>query len=228
MVEHINYSISEQWADYHEVLRSAIMNLVAVVQAQLNREQIKVLDVGCGRGELLAGLQSRNTVPFGIDMDKECVRLSKQYVGRVTVGDIASIPNHYENEYFELVIASHILEHLDNPRKGVEFLKAATKKYLIIAVPNLSQFVNLSWLKKSPGFVNKGHQLGWDAAHLNTFLTYTCGLEVLCWQPDRVLLHSRFVKLARLLGIERKLQDSILPRLFPLQSRSLIVLCAKK
>jgi len=98
---------------------------------------------------------------------------------------------------------------------------------LIIAVPNLAQFINLSWKRKNPGFGPKGHKMGWDPVHLNTFLVYSCGLDVLCWQPDRVFIHSRFVKLARILGIEAKLKGKILPRLFPFQSRSLIVLCAK-
>ncbi len=95
-------------------------------------------------------------------------------------------------------------------------------------MPNLTQLVNLYWKRKTPGFVTKGHRVGWDPPHLNTFLTYACNLEVLDWQADRVLLHSRFVKLAKAIGIKEKLQDNILPRLFPLQSRSLIVLCAKK
>jgi 2-polyprenyl-3-methyl-5-hydroxy-6-metoxy-1,4-benzoquinol methylase len=228
IMQHINYTIPKEWAAYHAVLRNAIMRLVSVVQSRLKSEEIKVLDVGCGRGELMSDLKRLNILPSGIDMDEKCVKMSSQY-GNTVIGDISKIPEHYENECFDLVVASHILEHLDNPRQGVEFLKAATKKYLIIAVPNLTQFVNLSWRKKkTPGFVNKGHQVGWDPAHLHTFLVHTCGLDVLCWQPDRVLLHSRFRKPAKLLGIEKHLQDKILPGLFPLQSRSLIVLCAKQ
>jgi len=207
-------------------LREAILTLVADVQIRLNREDIKVLDIGCGRGELLADLKQRNTRPFGLDMDEECVRMSSRY-GEIKLGEISSIPDLYNNESFDLVIASHVLEHLDNPKMGVALLKKITKKYLIVAVPNLSEFVNLSWLKKKPGFVNKGHQFGWDSKHLHTFLTCHCGLDVLRWQPDRVIIHSRLVRLTKILGVEKKLKDNILPRLFPLQSHSLIVLCAK-
>lgn len=227
MIQHTQYTVPEQWADYYTVMRKAIMNLVADVSQRLKKRSIKVLDVGCGRGELMADLKASNTQVFGMDIDAECVRMSSRY-GNTLLGDISKIPEHYKKEVFDLVIASHILEHLDTPRQGIESLKHATGKYMIIAVPNLSQFINLSWLKKIPGFVNKGHQVGWDAAHLHTFLTYTCDLEVLRWQPDRVFIHSRLQKPVRLLGIEKKLEDTILPRLVPLQSRSLIVLCAKR
>jgi len=226
MLEHVKYEIPDAWADYHAVLRKAIMELVSDVQARLDKHSIKVLDVGCGRGELMADLKTNNAVPSGMDMDAECVKMSDQF-GDVVTADISKIPEIYEKESFDLVIASHILEHLDNPRQGVEFLKQATKKYLIIAVPNLSSFTNLFWFKKAPGFVNKGHKVGWDPAHLHTFLVYTCGLNVLCWKADRVLIHSRFVKLAKIFRVENTLKDNILPRLFPLQSRSLIVLCEK-
>jgi hypothetical protein len=130
----------------------------------------------------------------------------------------------FSERSFDLVIASHVLEHLENPTRVVRSIAKLTRQYLIVAVPNLCALANLKWRHDEPQMVNRGHKCGWDPSHLKTFLI-GCGFETIRWQPDRVYLQRRLRPLAAALGAKRYLEDRLLPRLFPFQSHSLIVLC---
>ncbi|MCB0070873.1 MAG: class I SAM-dependent methyltransferase [Caldilineaceae bacterium] len=226
MTQHIRFNVPETTRDYHTRLRSSIVSLVTECQESEQRQDISILDVGCGRGELIPELQATGAHVSGVDMEPQCVAMSSKYAD-IKQGSIYEIEQLYGREQFDIVIASHILEHLESPKHGVESLAAVSKKRLILAVPNLAEMRNLRWRIRDPGYVNRGHQVGWDAPHFNTFLVYACGLTVEKWQPDRVYLPRRLQSVAKLMGVTRRLQDNWLPSWFPLQSHSLIVLCRK-
>ncbi len=227
MTEHIQLDISESIRDYHQRLRRGLCSLVAECQRREGRSELHILDVGCGRGELLLELRALGAHVSGVDIEPQCVALSSQY-GDVQQGSIYDLRDLYRNEQFDIVIASHVLEHLEAPKQGVEALKAVTRKYLILAVPNLAEVRNLRLFARNPGYVNRGHQVGWDAPHFNTFLTFACGLKVEQWQADRVYLPRRLSQLLQILGMLHLVQDHWLPKWLPLQTHSLIVLCTKQ
>ena len=229
MTIHIKFDLPEETKSYHKSLRRALLFLVEECQKRESRTDISVLDVGCGRGEILSEIRSLGAHVEGVDMEEECVLLSQQYA-EVKRGNIYDLPDLYSDSEFDVVIASHLLEHLENPKHGIEMLKRISRKYLILAVPNLAEFRNVSWFARTPGLVNRGHQVGWDPAHFNTFLTHACDLTILQWQPDRVFAFPiRFhgvVDKFGLLGAIYYVQDNWLTKLFPLQSHSIITLCS--
>jgi SAM-dependent methyltransferase len=159
----------------------------------------------------------------GLDADAHCVHHC-QKVATAVHGDLRDIECIFDERSFDLVVASHVLEHLENPTDVVRSIAKITRQYLIVAVPNLGELANLKWRRDEPQMVNRGHKCGWDASHLKTFLA-GCGFETVCWQPDRVYLQRRLRPVAAVLGIRRLLEDRLLPRLVPFQSHSLIVLC---
>lgn len=224
--EHINLNIPEETKDYHNVLRAAIVKLVRYCQHEQQQEDIKILDVGCGRGELLYDLTCLGTSVQGVDMEDRCVLLSQEFAP-VHKGSIYDLQNIFPPNSFEIVIASHVLEHLENPQRAIDMMKNVSAKYLIIAVPNLAEFRNLRWRQSDPGFVNRGHKSGWDAAHLNTFLHYSCGLNIVKWQPDRVYVHRFLRPFLRPFSLLTVIQDRWLPLRLPYQAHSLIALCTK-
>lgn len=104
---------------------------------------IKVLDVGihCGAGTaLLAELHnkySHNHLKMDVtgldivDNFKDYIQLSYPLVKFIRK-DIFEIPN---NKKWDLVICSHVIEHLKNPFAFVEQLRKLTTKYVIVACP---------------------------------------------------------------------------------------------
>lgn len=97
-----------------------------------------VLDVGCGEGFTLARLSKEKIgkVYEGIERDGAAIELGKKLYPRLTIeqGDIYKLP--YKDNFFDLVVCTEVLEHLDNPRKAYKELIRVSKKYILLSVPN--------------------------------------------------------------------------------------------
>ncbi|MEJ5376002.1 MAG: class I SAM-dependent methyltransferase [bacterium] len=82
---------------------------------------MRVMDLGCGRGELLRHAVEAGALAFGVDPSKEAIEISKETLFRSSVGGIipraglcraegSSLP--FSSSVFHRVILSDILEHL--------------------------------------------------------------------------------------------------------------------
>jgi SAM-dependent methyltransferase len=72
-----------------------------------------VLDVGCGNSPFKFLLDSNNTKYFGIDIAyADCFDYKNP---NITIFDGQNIP--FENDYFENIISTEVIEHIDNPEK---------------------------------------------------------------------------------------------------------------
>ena len=80
---------------------------------------------------------------YGIDINSEAVNIAKKHGIKAKLGDIEEKWD-YPNEYFDIVIASHIVEHVVNPDALLLEANRVLKKkgILIIATPNLGAWFN--------------------------------------------------------------------------------------
>ena len=186
----------------------------------------KILDVGCGRGELLQLLAESGYEAFGCDMDAECVRLSSKYanVQQLTVEQISS--DKFECK-FDLVVMSHVLEHVENPSAMMVRLKGLSKN-LLISIPNPYYLSNIvkSLLRIPASHVNAGHLYSWDWDHFKTFVELGHDCRVKEWFYDSVALPvpSFIRKWLVSIGILPVIEDHILRFLLPRFSRSITAL----
>lgn len=70
-----------------------------------------ILDVGCGVGYVLSGI-SDTWNKYGVDISKWAAEKAKKY-GIIFQGDLEQA--HYENDFFDVVVLNHVIEHLNNP-----------------------------------------------------------------------------------------------------------------
>lgn len=100
----------------------------------------KVLDVACGVSTL--GKTFGNDV-YGFDLNPQAVKVAKMMSIKARLGDVEK-KWKYPTEYFDIVIASHIIEHLVNPDHLILEAKRVLKKsgILIILTPNLAAWFN--------------------------------------------------------------------------------------
>jgi len=103
------------------------------------RKGIKILEIGCSGGPLLNLLVSQGYHQiFGIDISKKAVQLCKAR-GFKNVFLMDGANPHFDGEEFDLIIASDVLEHIQDDEKAVKewrrFLK--TEGIIICFVPAL-------------------------------------------------------------------------------------------
>ena len=95
-----------------------------------------ILDVGSSTGTNLKMLEDGKYNNYiGIDISNNAIKLSKKRGFKIRKGNILNIP--YPNGTFDFIIASDILEHIDNDKKGFNEIFRVLKKggFCIITVP---------------------------------------------------------------------------------------------
>ena len=94
----------------------------------------KILDVGCGLGYLLSGL-NENWDRGGIEISAFAAKHAQKW-GKIHVGDLQSA--EFFEESYDVVSIMHVIEHIDDPIETLLLIKNILKKdgKLIIATPD--------------------------------------------------------------------------------------------
>src|SRR3989344_2591619 len=112
-----------------------LYDLLGKVSKKLKKNS-KILEVGCGSGEGLAVFKDHET--YGVDISKKALELSKRYTKNVFEADASKLP--FEDNYFDFVFSSGLLEHFDDEKAGkiIREMTIVSKKSgkVLILVPN--------------------------------------------------------------------------------------------
>ncbi len=136
-----------------------------------------VLEVGCGTGAVLAELASRGVGirHVGIDMADPNQHADPRAAGLdLRVYDGNTLP--FEDQSFDLVYASHVVEHVPNPRGFLAELRRVARELIYVEVP-----CELHARVTRPAL-----QTALDTGHINAYspeyflvLLQTAGLDVI-------------------------------------------------
>jgi ubiquinone/menaquinone biosynthesis C-methylase UbiE len=100
------------------------------------REYLKgdVLDLGCGIGEIADYVETKKRY-FGVDINPFCVNYLQEKGLSARLGSVYQIP--LDANSMDVVILSHVLEHLDAPDKAMDEISRVLKPLgiLIVIVP---------------------------------------------------------------------------------------------
>jgi len=100
-------------------------------------ERSRVLDIGCGIGELLMRLrEAKQCDVHGLDISKKAIdELAKRGIS----GKVAALPRiPYPQEHFDMIIATEVLEHLYAIKRTLKSMERVLKPggKIVISVPN--------------------------------------------------------------------------------------------
>lgn len=190
--KHLDVSINAKSAPYHE--------LIARLTVKYLPEQGRVLDIGCGLGQidcLINGARPDSRLNIA-DAYQVCL---DSVSGKVKVENAFLLK---ENEFdlevvgdgYDVVVMSHVLEHLLSPVEAVRSVFGIVNKggYLILAVPNpvRPQVIFSNLLKKH--YVNRGHVYSWDRSHWKNFIENILNLDAVEYASDSVNVFPGFMR----------------------------------
>lgn len=100
------------------------------------QENFRVLDVGCGAGELLGFFQTK--YKYGTDINPISVKSVRREGVEAKVVDLETEKLPYRTDFFDLVTCTEVLEHLFDPSLLLSEIKRVLKKggYVYATVPN--------------------------------------------------------------------------------------------
>ena len=153
----------------------------------LDLSKKKILDAGCGRGVFSRELKKRDFDITGIDVDQEAIDYCKKSMDKTNehysvfkenIMELQSI----EDQTYDQIIATDVIEHVEDPKKAVESLYRVLKKggKLILTVPTPKYLydaiipVDFSKHLEEIGHLSKG----WFKEDGTTFLE-NCGFKII-------------------------------------------------
>ena len=123
-------------------------------------------EVGCGEGFWVINWLRKGITVHGSDFSSYIIDIAKENACAAgedpSVFSVKSIYDLDENtDKAELIICCEVLEHLDNPRAGLEALRRITSSHIILSVPreplwcglNLARGKYITNLGNTPGHI---------------------------------------------------------------------------
>lgn len=115
-------------------------------QVEKEKKRGRILDVGCGTGELLSYFQRRGWEAYGHDISNVACREARKKVRNIFCGPLSKAD--FPKGYFDVVILNHVLHQMINPVTELSLIRKFIKRNgrLIIYVPDID-----SWQYKLVG-----------------------------------------------------------------------------
>ena len=113
---------------------------IAFLRAKNAGDTPSVIDIGCATGALLASLRGRGWRVTGVEISP-----GAEYAQKERGLDVRNIPLeevNFPDESFDVILASHLVEHLNDPRSFFLETRRILKKdgAVFITTPNISGF----------------------------------------------------------------------------------------
>jgi len=154
----------------------------------------KILDIGCGPGELVLDLSKNFNCIFGIDISEEMIKIGSNKLKAQNIqeksiifdtGDIEHLV--FEDNYFDVIICSGVVEYLKTDNLWIKEVSRILKSEGILIVNVTNKFAVRRWtmpifsvIKLIPGFYS----------FMNFTKTKLLGMEKLNKFPFKPRTHS--------------------------------------
>ena len=143
-----------------------------------NASRCRILDVGCGRGEMLMWLERYGFEVYGVEIDSNAVKASQSRVGdsRIFEGQLADAK--FPDSFFQCVTLWHVLEHASDPLALLREITRITDPdgFVYVEVPNVGGWSAQTFRKNWLAFDIPNHLTHFSPTTL-TFAAGIAGLQ---------------------------------------------------
>ena len=154
-----------------------------------NKTNVKMLDVGCGRGQLIYLMKKKGWLVYGTETSSISAAAAKKKVGEDSVfvnKDLEELKKIDAN--FDIITFWHVLEHLNTPKKIFNLVekKLNNNGYIIVEVPNFNSiqhfidknnWIHLDCPRHVTHFTREGLTNFFDSTKFKVKKTSTFSLE---------------------------------------------------
>jgi O-antigen biosynthesis protein len=169
----------------------------------------RILDVGCARGELGAGLKLRGdqVQVTGVEMSRPLAELATKRLDEVFVGPIEQVLPGLASAAFDCVIFGDVLEHLIDPYRVLLEVRGKIQPHgvLLASIPNVRHhrivrklILRGTWEYGEQGLLDSGHLRFFTLANIRQMFAWA-GYETELCGANRVLLRRMWLS-RRFLG----------------------------
>jgi SAM-dependent methyltransferase len=116
---------------------------VGILEEFLPSRDVRILDIGCGSGSLLAALGRRGFRHLtGVDPSPVCTRLAREKTGEAFQARLTNLPPEIGS--FDCVILSHVLEHVLEVAQAIDAVRAVLRPgaVLYLEVPDAVRYAD--------------------------------------------------------------------------------------
>lgn len=101
---------------------------------------MRILDIGCGFGDIAFGLANLGHSVVGIDTDSDSIKIAQLGSGQLGIQDVVFQTDYsgIEEQEFDAIICNHVIEHVADPLEFMIHLRALLRNdgVLYLATPN--------------------------------------------------------------------------------------------
>ena len=125
----------------------------------------KILEIGCNVGNFRQ-LCSKPCEYWGVEPFEKAAEIAKTKLDKVLAGFYNEVENQISDNYFDLIIANDVIEHIEQPWDFLQSLKKkmAENASLVLSIPNVRYYGNLrellrekDWKYKDTGILDITH-----------------------------------------------------------------------
>ena len=139
----------------------------------LNKNNLKVLDIGCSKGFIARNLQNNDFEFYGIEFNKDDAKEAKKYYKGIKILDLDKKKPNYEKNSFDIIIMADIIEHLKDSLGIVKYFTKFLKKegIMVLSTANVANiYIRLKLLFGNFDYEERGIM---DKTHLRFFTLKT-------------------------------------------------------
>jgi len=143
---------------FHQSVRTDMLEF-------LPSEYSKVLDVGCCNGSFKQAL-NKSAECWGVEPFEKAAEIAKTKMDKVLMGSYDDVEKEIPDNYFDLILAFDVIEHMEQPWNFLQSIKKKMTKNasIILSIPNVRWIYNLKellykkdWKYKDEGILDITH-----------------------------------------------------------------------